>query len=112
MFECGLFATFIPEVLMVIGFVLCILTPAFNTNNSTVEQAPIVAHISTFERQETGTYIVSVCDFQADEFIPQKNSSIPYFINKLIFNRLEYCFSTSDGLTFVDFSRPPPTFLS
>lgn len=112
MFESGLLASFIPEFFMVIGFVLCLFTPAFKANNSNIEQASIVAHISTFEQQQIATYVISVYDFYSDEHIPESKYSIPYFIEKSIFNRLEFRFSTSEGLCFVDFSRPPPTFLS
>ena len=112
MFENGLLATFIPEILMVIGFLLCLLTPAFKANNSSIEQTPIVAHISNFERQQTATYVLSVSDFYTDEQITETKYSLPHFIEKLIFNRFEFHFSTSEGLTYVDFSRPPPTFLS
>ena len=113
MFQSGLLATFIPEVLMVIGFVLCLFTPSFKANNSSTEQAPIVAHISTFERQQTATYELSAYDFQiVAEAIPEITYSLPRFIETHVFNRFEYQFSTSEGLSFVDFSRPPPVSLS
>ena len=113
MFQSGLLATFIPEVLMVIGFVLCLFTPSFKASNSSTEQAPIVAHISTFERQQTATYELSAYDFQiVAESITKPTYSLPRFIETPIFNRFEYRFCTSDGLSFVDFSRPPPAFLS
>ena len=112
MFEGGLLASFIPEILMVIGFVLCLLTPAFKATNSSVEQVPIVAHISNFERQQTASYVLTVSDFYSDEQITETKYSLTHFIEILIFNRFKFHFSTSKGLCFVDFSRPPPTFLS
>ncbi|HJV76797.1 MAG TPA: hypothetical protein VJ602_00335 [Paludibacter sp.] len=113
MFENGLLATFIPEVLMVIGFILCLLTPGFKAAGSGTEQAPVVAHISTYEHRQTATYHVSTYDFQLiAEAVPEARYSLPRFIEKTTFPRFEFRFSTSAGLSFVDFSRPPPTLLS
>jgi hypothetical protein len=113
MFQNGLLATFIPEVLMVIGFVLCLFTPGFKPNNSTTEQAPIVAHVSVFQHQQTTTYDLSAYDFQLTaELVSTIRYSLPRFIEIAFFSTFEYQFSTSAGLSFVDFSRPPPTLLS
>jgi hypothetical protein len=113
MFQNGLLATFIPEVLMVIGFVLCLLTPGFKAADSNTEQTPVVAQISTYEHRQAATYRVSAYEFQLiAEPVSEARYSLPRFIEKAIFNTFEYQFSTSDGLSFVDFSRPPPTLLS
>lgn len=113
MFENGILATFIPEILMVIGFVLCLFTPGFISNNSNSEQAPIVAQVSTFEHKQTASYQLSTYHFQTTpEVVPDVHCSLPRFIENVIINRFETSFSTSDGLSFVDFSRPPPFFLS
>jgi hypothetical protein len=113
MFQSGLLATFIPEVCMVIAFVLCLFTPGFKPVDSTSQQASIVAHVSSFEQRQTTTYRSSVYEFQAVVApVPDKESSLSRYIEKVIPVTFEFCFSTSDGLSFVDFSRPPPAFLS
>jgi len=38
--------------------------------------------------------------------------SIPHFIEKSINNTSESNYFESDGLCYVDFSRPPPAFIS
>ena len=113
MFQNGLLATFIPEILMVIGFVLCLFTPGYKSNNSRTEQTPIVAHVASFEQRQTITYELSIRDFQAvAESVQETVLSLQPYIDKQTPNRFEFKFSTSVGLSFVDFSRPPPSFIS
>ncbi len=113
MFQNGLLATFIPELFMVIAFLLCLFTPGFQATDSTSEQAPIVAQVSSFERHQVLSYQLSAYDFHVKA---EKNShtelAVPPFVVKTILNSYESSFSTSDGLSYVDFSRPPPAFLS
>ena len=114
MFQNGLLATFIPEILMVLGYVLCLLTPGFKSHNtSSVDQASVVTNVISFEKQnQISAYQVSIHDFQSVEPVPDSKQSPSYFIEKAInFTSVSH-FSTSDGLSYVDFSRPPPFFLS
>jgi hypothetical protein len=113
MFQNGLMATFIPEIIMVIGFVLCLLTPGFKEHNATPELAPVVAHLSTVEHRQATVYHLSAYDFQhATEVASEIRYSIPRIIKKSSEARFESPVSTSDGLSFTDFSRPPPPFRS
>jgi hypothetical protein len=110
MFENGLLASFIPEIFMVFGFVLCLFTPGFKAQNSSTEQTQVIVQVSTIERQQLPVYQVSNADFQQyAEPISEAKQLYSYFTrNVTIF---ESDFSTSDGLSYVDFSRPPPFFI-
>ena len=113
MFQNGLLATFIPEILMVIAYVLCLFTPGFKSENTSVEQASVVIQTANFEHQSNSTYQLSAQDFQfVAEIIPEYNPTISPFSEKAAFNFYESSFLISDGLSFVDFSRPPPTFIA
>jgi len=113
MFQNGLLATFIPELFMVIGFVLCLFTPGFRAEHSGNSQAPIAAQVYTYEHQNSTTYQHSTYSFQISaEPVSAAEYSFPHFIEKTIIISGQSGFSTSDGLSFVDFSRPPPAFLS
>ncbi|MDD4970002.1 MAG: hypothetical protein PHT07_11310 [Paludibacter sp.] len=113
MFQNGLLATFIPEILMVLGFVLCILTAGFQSHNSTVEHTQLVAQISNYEPQQVSSYQLTYRDFQVTaEVVDEISPTQPHIIVEDNNIAYESPFSTSDGLTFVDFSRPPPTILS
>jgi hypothetical protein len=114
MFQNGLLATFIPEILMVLGYVLCLLIPGFKSHNSSqIDQGSVVTKVISFEQQkQISAYQVSIQDFQSVEPVPDSKQSLSYFIEKAINLTSESHFSTSDGLTYVDFSRPPPFSLS
>jgi len=85
MFQYGFLTTFIPELLMVVGFALCIIPAAFR---------------------------VTIAEFQKIEVTVDKRQSFPPVVEKTLRIRSNFHFSTSEGLTFVDFSRPPPALLS
>ena len=113
MFQNGLLASFIPEILMVLAYLVCLFTPGFKSHDSNVEQTQIVAQISTYVPQQISAYTVSTADFQIGaELITDTKQLIPPFVGKDASLSYESSFSTSDGLSFVGFSRPPPTFVS
>lgn len=113
MFQNGLLATFIPEILMVLGYVLCLIVPGFKSHNSSPVQGSEITHVTTFEPQkQISSYKVSIHDFQPVEPVSETKISLPLFIEKAINITIDSHFSTSDGLSYVDFSRPPPTFIS
>lgn len=112
MFENGILATFIPEVFMVFGFLLCLFVPGSIAKDPAIEQTSIVAQVSTFNQEHTASSQLSTYQFQTTpELIPEHKLFFPRFIEKRINVCFESHFSTSDGLSFVDFSRPPPFFL-
>jgi len=111
MFQNGLLATFIPEVFMVIGFVLCICAPGFQLNISTIEQPIIVNQISSLEYQHNSKSQVSTYYFQLTcEKPTEKPNLSPVFQVEKINCGYDYHFSASFSLSFVDFSRPPPFY--
>ena len=113
MFQNGLLVTFIPEILMVLAYLVCLFTPGFNSHNSNTEQAQIVAQVSTYVPQQITVYTVSTADFQIGaEIITDTKQSLPPVVGKDTHLSYESSFSTSDGLSYVDFSRPPPSLVS
>jgi hypothetical protein len=113
MFQNGLLASFIPELLMVIGYVLCLFTPGIKSQNSVTEQSPVIVLVSTTERQQVYSCQTSFSDFQTyAELVPDAKRSLSVFVKKTIPLTYESTFSTSDGLSYVDFSRPPPFLFS
>jgi len=114
MFQYGFLTTFIPELLMVVGFALCIIPAAFRLNDYTNDDLALdVVHVIQFEPQKhCSAYQVTIAEFQKIEAPDEKRQSVPPFVEKILRIRSYFHFSTSDGLTFIDFSRPPPTFLS
>jgi len=108
MFENGLLATFIPEILMVIGFVLCLFTPAIKQQKTSFDKTLIVVQLSSSEHHQISGYQLSISDFQTEnQVVTDSKPPLPRFIEKKI--RFESVYSTADGINYVDFSRPPPS---
>ena len=111
MFQNGLLASFIPEFFMVIAYLLCLITPGFEADNSNAEQIPIVVKTSRFESQLTTNFNLSTYNFQqiTEPALPKKISFTCFFKKAIPITFVSH-FDTSDGLRFVNFSRPPPAF--
>ena len=112
-FQNGLFATFIPEILMVIGYILCLFAPGIKSHESSVDQVPAISVVSTFETQkQISAYQLHIHDFQTTEIVSDKKQSLPLYFEIALNSTYESPFSTSDGVSYGEFSRPPPAFLS
>lgn len=113
MFESGLLTSFVPEILMVIGYLLCLFVPHQSTNNSPIEYTTIVAHAATVEHAQTSTYVVSITDFKVTAIkILVESVQFHAFVQKSLGYFSETSFGVSAGLTFIQFSRPPPSAIS
>ena len=98
---------------MVIGYVLCLFAPGLKPNNSTLDQSQVISQVINVEQQnQSSVYQVSFSDFQIPEIASEKKQFILPFVEKEITNTSEINFSTSDGLSYVGFSRPPPFSVS
>src|ERR1035437_3978474 len=111
MFQTGLLATFIPEVLMVIGYLVCLFVSNPTTENSKVSiHAPVVQSAS-IERVQSSTYSVSASDFMFVEQPVIVDVAPPvYCSTEPASPFLEPYFQLSDSLSYVQFSRPTPVF--
>lgn len=113
MFNYGILATFIPEILMVIGFLLSIIVPNLNSQNTTPPVNIQTIFLNTAEHSVVrNIYVVSNCDLQ--QVIQQDEDVFPiisYPTNIPSVVGSDKYFLVSDGLSFVQFSRPPPSYL-
>ena len=113
MFQNGLLATFIPEILMVLGYILCLITPGLKSDKTEVQHTQLVTRVTYSNQNQTTAYQLTSHDFQTtSEFIPESNQSLPHLIQPTTFVFSRSLDFTSDGLSYVSFSRPPPSFIS
>lgn len=110
MFNYGILATFIPELVMVIGFLLSIIVPNLNNkpNATTENQQTIYVH-SSEQNELATTYVASAFDFQ--QAIQQEelnNVPVHFPTIKSSLAGSDPDLIVSDGLSFIQFSRPPP----
>lgn len=109
MFSSGLFSTFIPEILMVIGYVFCIFSPnlpAQTPKSLNNEQHKISID---FKNEILSAYQVEFTvlnDFQCIVTQETVQNSISTPIIKLLPETL--CFTVNNLFGFSHYSRPPP----
>ena len=63
MFQNGLLVTFIPEILMVLGYVLCLFTSGYKADNSTNDQISNIVIVASVEQaivKNESIYIILV----------------------------------------------------
>jgi len=112
MFQTGLLATFIPEVLMVIGYLLCLFVSNPTTESSTASVNATVVQSASIERVQVSTYSVSSRDFMFVEQPVVVDVTPPaYCSTEATTSFLEQYFQLSGSLSYVQFSRPPPFFI-
>ena len=113
MFQSGLLATFIPEIIMVMAYIFCLFAPNINVDNSAPELSSEIIQVTIPEQTSKSTYCVLSFDKQyiqqAAPVEPLPNVC-PVSETESLYSELR--FEISDGLSFVQFSRPPPFFLS
>lgn len=112
MFQTGLLATFIPEILMVIGYLVCLFVSNPTTESNTASINTTVVQSASIERVQVSTYSVSTSDFMFVEQPVVANLTPPvYRSTEASVPFLEPYFQLSGSLSYVQFSRPPPVFI-
>ena len=109
MFENGLMATFIPEILMVLGFLFCLISPGLKTEQSTENLPSKVINATTIQQTETSVYVFKNYNFQSQQAIDAEQTLQVSTVFKIQQSLIFLTFQTKDGLFHVQFSRPPPT---
>ncbi len=112
MFQTGLLATFIPEILMVIGYLLCLFVSNPSPETETVAINQIATYSSGFERVQASTYSVRTSDFQfVEQPVVVDVAPLIYCSSEPDTLFVEPYFQLSDSRAYVQFSRPPPVFI-
>ncbi|MEI6755179.1 MAG: hypothetical protein WCK78_18705 [Paludibacter sp.] len=109
MFENGLLATFIPEFVMVMAYLFCLVVPGLKTEKHSANLTPKIIQTSIVQSTVTSVYIVTKLDFCADNQITETENQYKVhsaFNKQTIFtNHIDIL---SDGLSKALLSRPPP----
>lgn len=109
MFDNGIFATFIPEILMVLGYMLCLIAPGHQRSEKKVEELLSIIEFSEPTSHVTPSTVSFLDHIQvADEVCEQQKSAVLPERPSLI-NFPTIYFEIKKELSFKLFSRPPPT---
>lgn len=107
MFDNSIFASFIPQILMVIGYLSCLLAPGYFKSEHKelpvvqqfeVKQNSIESSIHIFDLSESIQYADLNTDQQTIHYKVVTDVITDHFISS----------RTCDGIAFKLFSRPPP----
>lgn len=116
MFQGGLLATFIPEILMVIAYLVCLFNAGSKPDVIQNEPSALVVQVSIIERESASFYTVSTDSFHVFNF--QFSEQVNYYLQLVCENQkcdtalADFVFMLPDSISFVQFSRPPPSLFS
>ena len=114
-FESGLLATFIPEILMVLAFLFCLATPTLKSDSIAENLPPKVVEFSQTTIYQTNfqhVYVITTLDLVAANALKTEVNPVNYGFKT---NRQFLPTPTleiNDGIDYSNFSRPPPAFIS
>lgn len=113
-FDNILFATFIPQILMFLGFMSCVIAPLFSANHHAEVIFPnepnLTEHTINIQQEATTVHFFDFHKIQSKT--PALNESGNGFISEFIIYRYpEICYHfRSADVSFAHFSRPPPFY--
>ena len=113
MFQNGLLATFIPEIIMVMAYLLCIIAPGDKQVTTNLSEVAATTNISSFESNAYSTYSTNVYDFSLFEAVLENTLEPAFgFSDQITYSQYKNDWLLSEKLSFKQFSRPPPCFIA
>ena len=112
MFQSGLLETFIPEILMVLGYLFCIFVPSNKVENETFNINSTIVHVTDHVRVQNENNSITTYDYQLIVEVEPELGVIDYFPKEIAILFHPWKTYVSDRISFVQFSRPPPTLFS
>ncbi len=109
MFENGLFASFIPEFLMVLAYLFCLFVPGLKNEKQTSTLSPKIIQLTTAKPIMASVYQVTQNDFNNPH--QAIYSEVTFHVYRLFETQTPfptYTVLPLNGLNIAHFSRPPP----
>lgn len=111
MFDNGIFAWFIPQIIMVVAYISCFIAPNSDNQQTEInssEKILVVANSDSTDVNKTANNCIDFySDFQGVNNEPSFQLFKRNFIVKISLNQY---FRLSDKTPTFHFSRPPPAF--
>ena len=107
MFENGLLASFIPEILMVVGYLICLFAPNIKENPQPETNLVNIVQITSLKSTSSNTLISNSFQYEQSAAASAEEFTIvsPTHSGSIFFN---YDPFLPKGIQFFLFSRPPP----
>jgi len=109
MFQNGLLATFIPEVLLVVAYIFCFFGHNINSEYTATEITPQIVQISTVGQAPISTFSVYNFDLHYTQQAVNAQQLFVHIVD-IVNSFHETPFDILNSVSFVLFSRPPPLF--
>ena len=108
MFDHAIFASFIPQILMLIGYLSCLLIPAYYKPQEQITDTPkVIVYYSPATK--AGISAVSFSDYvQVADDISEKRQLYAPHVHTSKISFAEIFFEICQNKSFKLFSRPPP----
>lgn len=113
-FDNIIFATFIPQILMFLGFMSCVIAPFFSAHHHAEvvfsSEPNLTEHFISIQPEVTAVHFYDFHKVQSET--PVLNESGKGFLSEFIIYRYPeicYLFRSAD-INFAHFSRPPPFY--
>jgi len=111
MFENGIFAYFIPQLIMVVAYISCFITPTNKNQQAEINISEKIIVVSNFDSSVANENAPNCIGFYADFQGINNDASIQTFRrNNVVIICHNQLFQLSDKTHRFHFSRPPPTF--
>jgi hypothetical protein len=112
MFENGLLASFIPELLMVLAYFFCLVVPGVKSDQSPENITSKVVYETEHVKIPSSVYKTTDYDFKFDVLMPGDEQVIVWCETNSIQHFFELPYPITSYLSYVQFTRPPPSFPS
>lgn len=110
MFDNAIFASFIPQFLLLVAYISCLIAPNFTKHDKDVDfeiAAKNVVVIQSTISFPTSTVTFFQINLNTDLFVPKIENLVPTANSyRKIFPKV--VFDISERIKFIFFSRPPP----
>ena len=109
MFDSGIFSSFIPQIIMVLGYVFCLIAPGhFKSEKQTIVSSNIeFVQPIAYSQNTTSASFIFLQDIIADKIWEQPKKMPPHF-KPIVINIPTIFFEIQGKFSSKLFSRPPP----
>jgi len=113
MFDSGIFASFIPQILMVLGYVSCLIAPKIFVEKNSIAFEVTEINITTIQEPVISEKTAFYFEYNLEKEIIEKSAPILCFYDQYTTVKIP-CrkIYLNAGLSFSRFSRPPPAYFA
>ena len=111
MFDNGIFASFIPQIIMVVAYISCFIAPTNKNQQAEITSTDKILVVTNLDSSDSTEIALNCIDFYPNFQGIKNNASIQFFRRVIVVEIAQnQHFQLFDKAPTSHFSRPPPTF--